>query len=139
MDVRTLLVCCGTRLLALGGTVFVFMFLPVASMVTTGCGSFPGYGTLSGTVSANDTVTEPVDLSSGGGATCDESYYNDSLSFGFDLDAAAVEAVEWSADVDASFAAGWAMTSNASTILIISQILPASMDCPVKLSMPSGA
>ena len=126
MDVCTLLICCRTRLFSLrGGALFVFMFLSVASLVTTGCGSIPGFGTLGSRVAGGDGTTDPVDVSGGGSATCDVSYYHDSLSFGLELHAAAVEAVEWSADTDASFAAGWEMTSDAATILIVAQVLAA--------------
>ncbi len=127
MDVRTLLICCRTRLLAVrAGAVFVFIFLVVASIVTaTGCGSFPDFGALFSTATADDPQIDPIDLSGGGSATCEVSYHHDSPSYGFNLDLAAVEATGWSADADATFAAGWNSISAGATILITTQVVAA--------------
>lgn len=126
MDVRTLLICCRTRLFALrAGAAFVFMFLLVAPIVTAaGCGFFPDFGTLSSTP-ADDLLIDPVDLSGDGSATCDVSYHHDSPSYGFNLDIATVEATGWSADADATFAGGWNSISDGATILITTQVVAA--------------
>ncbi len=127
MDVRTLLICCRTRLLAVcAGASLLFMFLAGASIVTaTGCGSFPDFGALFSTATADDPQIDPIDLSGGGSATCEVSYQHDSPSYGFNLDSAAGEATGWSADADATFAGGWNLISDGATILITTQVVAA--------------
>jgi len=116
------------------GAPFVFMFLFVTLIgTTTGCGWFPDFGTLGSTVGTDDPVIDPVDLSDGGSSTCDVSYYKDNLSYGFNLDVAAVEATGWNADADATFAGGWDLISHGATILITTRVVAAPD--PVNLTL----
>jgi len=102
------------------------VLLPVAFIATAGCGWLTDFGTLSSTVTDASVTTDPVDLSVDGFEACDTSYVNPDYSFGFGLDDAAVEAVQWSADDAALFAAGWEMASGDATILIVAQVLGTS-------------